>query len=62
MIEKDRDYLGVEELRLAFNGDFEECFRKCLHEEVIHLLNKKNNIYIETLNAFDYYIKNKKEG
>ncbi len=61
MIEKDRDYVGVEELRKAYEGDFEECFKKCLYEEVVHLLNKKSNIYIETLNAFDYYINNKKE-
>ncbi len=61
MIEKGRDYDGVDELRKAYEGDFEECFEKCLSEEVGHLLNKKNNIYIETLNAYDYYVKNKKE-
>ncbi len=63
MIEEGRDYQGVEQLRELYqNTDFNECFKKCLEEEVIHLLNKKQNVYVETLDAYDYYIKNKKEG
>ena len=59
MVEEGRDYQGVEQLReLFYNGDFEFCFRECLREEVIHLMNKKQRIYIQTLNAFDYYNKN----
>lgn len=57
MIEKGRTYQGVEQLRRAYKGDFEECFKKCLNEEVLHLLNKKSTIYVETLNAYEYYIK-----
>lgn len=61
MIEKDRDYDGVDKLRLLYDEDFERCFRECLKEETLHLKNKKQYVYIETLNAYDYYI-NKNNG
>ena len=57
MVEKGRDYEGVERLRELYNGDFELCFKECLKEEVLHLINKKSPIYAETLKAYDYYIK-----
>ena len=58
MIEEGRDYQGVVELRELFEGeDFEKCFRECLKEEVIHLLNKKTYIYSKTLDAYEYYCK-----
>lgn len=57
MIEKGRTYDGVEKLRAAFVGNLDDCFTECLKEEVIHLLNKKEYIYVETLNAYDYYVK-----
>ena len=60
MIEKGRDYEGVDVLRAEYDKDFESCFRLCLKEEVQHLLNKKQYIYAETLNAYDYYIKDKR--
>ncbi len=60
MIERGRDYQGVERLRELYNGDFEKCFRECLKEEMVHLINKKEPIYIETINAYEYYVK--KEG
>ena len=60
MVEEDRDYQGVNELREYFKGDLDECFRKCLEEEIIHLVNKKQYIYAETLSAYDYYLKDKK--
>lgn len=60
MIEKGRDYDGVDILRDKYEKDFESCFRICLKEEVQHLLNKKQYIYAETLNAYDYYVKNKR--
>lgn len=56
MIEEGRSYLGVDELRQYFNGDFETCFRKCLYEEVIHLKNRGGDIYHQTLDAYKYYI------
>ena len=59
MIEDGRNYEGVSELRKAFEGDFENCFRKCLEEEYIHLQNKKTDIYFETEKAYNYYIKGK---
>lgn len=58
MVEEGRVYDGVESLRRAYEEkDFEECFKECLKEEVLHLINKKQYIYVETLNAFDYYVK-----
>lgn len=60
MVEKGRTYDGVEKLRAAFEGDLNECFKECLKEEVLHLLAKKDYIYKETLNAYDYYVKNDK--
>lgn len=60
MVEEGRDYSGVETLREYFNKDLDECFSKCLEEELIHLINKKQYIYSETLNAYDYYVKGKK--
>ena len=58
MIEEDRDYEGVDKLRELFEkDDFEKCFVECLKEEFIHLINKKQKIYFETLNAFAFYVK-----
>ena len=58
MIEDGRDYQGVEQLRQAFyHQPFEQCFKMCLQEEVLHLLNKKEYIYGLTLDAYDYYVK-----
>lgn len=57
MIEEDRDYDGVEYLRQLYETDFEKCLVECLKEEVIHLKNKKQYIYHETLSAFEYYCK-----
>ena len=59
MIEEDRDYDGVNELRYLFkNADFETCFRTCLFEEMQHLKNKGGDIYFETINAYEYYKNN----
>lgn len=57
MIEEGRDYEGVEELRELYKGDFEKCFITCLKEETLHLKNKGQDIYIETLNAYNFYVK-----
>lgn len=57
MIEKGRNYEGVEKLRALYEKDFSECFKECLKEEVLHLKNKKSYIYVETLNAYDCYVK-----
>ena len=58
MIEDGRTYDGVDKLREYFQkNDFEECFVECLKEEYLHLLNKKQNIYKETVEAFNYYVK-----
>lgn len=61
MVEKGRNYDGVEQLRQYYKGDLNDCFIHCLKEEMIHLINKKQYIYHETLNAFDYYVKNQGE-
>ena len=58
MVEDGRTYDGVEYLRELYEkDDFEFCFRECLREEFIHLINKGQSIYQETVNAYDYYIK-----
>lgn len=62
MIEEGRDYEGVDELRKIYEEqDLDASFSACLKEEFIHLKNKGQRIYIETINAFDYYIKDKKD-
>lgn len=60
MIEKGRNYEGVDKLRAEYEKDFESAFRLCLKEEVLHLLNKRQYIYAETLSAYDYYVKEKR--
>ncbi len=58
MVEEGRHYDGVDKLRELYEKeDFEKCFVECLKEEFVHLLNKKQYIYEETLNAFRYYVK-----
>lgn len=58
MVEEGRTYEGVEKLRELFEkDDFELCFVECLKEEFLHLLNKKQYIYEQTINAFTYYVK-----
>ena len=59
MIENGRTYDGVEKLRSLYDGDLETCFKECLKEETLHLLNKGQYIYEKTLEAYDYYIKRK---
>ena len=61
MVEEGRTYLGVEKLRKAYyEDDFEKAFIQCLKEEVLHLLNKKQYIYYRTLEAYEYYVNNKR--
>ncbi len=58
MVEEGRTYDGVEKLRESFSkDDLDTCFVECLKEEFLHLLNKKQYIYEETVNAFAYYVK-----
>ena len=61
MVEEGRNYEGVELLRDLFEKDFEKCFRVALSEELIHLKNKGQTIYFETVNAYNYYVRDKKE-
>ncbi len=56
MLEKGRNYQGVDKLREFLNGDLDTCFKECLKEEMIHLINKKEYIYSLTIEAYDYYI------
>lgn len=58
MVEEGRNYEGVEHLRNLYeNDDFEKCFIECLKEEFLHLINKKQYIYVKTVEAFNYYVK-----
>ncbi len=57
MIEPNRDYEGVDKLRELYKKDFDECFIECIKEETLHLQNKKQDVYFETINAYNYYVK-----
>ena len=57
MVEEGRDYDGVEILRDLYEKDFELCFKTALKEELIHLKNKGQPIYYETMNAVNFYCK-----
>ncbi len=62
MVEENRVYDGVEQLRESYEkDDLDTCFKKCLEEEMVHLINKKQNIYHLTLDAYDFYLKERKE-
>lgn len=62
MVEENRTYEGVERLRDLYEKDFDLCFKESLAEELIHLTNKGQPIYIETINAYDYYVGNSHKG
>ncbi len=58
MVEEGRTYEGAEKLRIVYEKeDLDTCFKECLKEEFLHLINKKQYIYAETINAFNFYIK-----
>ena len=56
MVERGRTYPEVTYLRELFEKDFDECFKRCLEEEVKHLISGKKYIYRETLSAYEYYV------
>lgn len=58
MVEEGRNYEGVEYLRALYeNNTLDECFRECLKEELLHLKNKKTEIFRLTEEAYEYYAK-----
>lgn len=57
MLEKGRDYDGVDYLRSLLCGDFEKCFRECLAKEMKHLLSGGKEIYHKTAEACEFYLK-----
>ena len=60
MIEEGRTYEGVERLReIFYTKDIDTTFRECLQEEIEHLKQKGYELFGETKNAYEYYIKNK---
>ena len=59
MVEENRVYEGVEQLRKSFEEEsINECLKKCLSEEMEHLKRKDQPIYYQTVNAYNYYVKN----
>ena len=61
MIEDGRDYDGVERLRkIYYTKDLDTAFVECLKEEISHLEQKGYELFGETRNAYEYYIKNNK--
>lgn len=55
MLEDGRNFEGVNDLRKAFDVDFEKGFEQCLSATVEHLQKQNNEIYPLTLKAYDYY-------
>lgn len=55
MLEDSRDFEGVDNLRKAFNADFQQGFVQCLTATVEHLQKNNMEIYPLTLQAYDYY-------
>ena len=62
MIEDDRTYDGVEELRKIFYTEsLDKAFTECLKEEVKHLQQKGYELFTETQNAYNYYVLKQQE-
>jgi HD superfamily phosphohydrolase YqeK len=58
MIEDGRNYDGVERLRqIYYTKDLDTAFKECLKEEILHLEQKGYELFGETRNAYEYYIK-----
>ncbi len=59
MLEVERNYEGVEELRALFwqGNTLDGCLKKALHETVLFLRKKGGGIYPLTLQACEYYAK-----
>ncbi len=60
MLEEERVYEGVEDLRKAFfagkgEGGLDGCLKKALAETIAHLKEKGQKIYPLTLRAYEYY-------
>ena len=55
MIEGNRNYPELNELRAAVEKDFDEGFVLCLEKSVEFVLGKKSNIYKLSVDALDYY-------
>ncbi len=61
MIEDGRTYDGVDRLRkIYYTKDLDTAFVECLKEEISHLEQKGYELFGETRNAYEYYIKNNK--
>lgn len=57
IIEPSRRFLGVEELRVAVEKNFESGFITCLNEILSFLKRENKEIYPLTLKAYNYYAK-----
>lgn len=58
MVEEGRTYDGVEKLRELYEKEtLDVCFMECLKEELLHLKNKKTEIFRLTEEAYEYYAK-----
>ncbi len=55
MIEEERTFAGVEELRALFWRDLDACLEKALEETVLFLRAKGAEVYPLTLDAYDFY-------
>ena len=55
MLEPNRNFEGVEELRAIMDNDFEEGFRACVNATYSHLISKGGEIYPLTKECAEYY-------
>lgn len=58
MLERDRNYLGVEELRHIIEEDFEQGFLACVNKSLEKLTKENNTIHPLTKECWAYYNKN----
>ena len=59
MVEEGRTFAGVEELRRLYDTNFDACFKECIRITYEHLIEEGNTPYKYTVEAYDYYVKEK---
>lgn len=62
LLEPNRDFSGVDELRKIFSRDMQKCITVALERQIDYLCYKGVKIYEETLNAYEYFKEKYKYG
>ena len=55
MLEEDRDFEGVDELRDIISQDLHQGFVACMEHQYAYLVNRGGDIYPTTVLAVEYY-------